>query len=88
MDKVYAAVFASINASHTRVDTRRHPGMHKTKSLDYGILLAGRLTLLLDDGKVDLAPFDVVIQRGTNHGWTNPGTEPALMAFILIDAER
>jgi hypothetical protein len=86
MDKMYAAVFASINASHTRVDTRRHPGMHKTKSLDYGILLAGRLTLLLDDGDVDLEPFDVVVQRGTNHGWSNPGPEPALMAFILIDA--
>jgi hypothetical protein len=87
MDKMYAAVFASINASHTRVDTRRHPGMHKTKSLDYGIVLAGHLKLLLDDGEVDLKPFDVVVQRGTNHGWTNPGSEPALMAFILIDAK-
>lgn len=88
MDQVYAAVFASINASHTRVDTRRHPGMHRTKSLDYGIVLAGRVTLLLDDGEVELEPFDVVVQRGTNHGWANPGSEPALMAFVLIDAAR
>ena len=86
METTYAAVFASINASHTRVDTRRHPGMHTTKSLDYGIVLAGRIKLLLDDGEVELQPFDVVVQRGTNHGWTNPGPEPALMAFILIDA--
>jgi mannose-6-phosphate isomerase-like protein (cupin superfamily) len=86
METLYAAVFASVNASHTRVDTRRHPAMHKTKSLDYGIVLAGRIKLLLDDGEVELQPFDVVVQRGTNHGWTNPGPEPALMAFILIDA--
>lgn len=85
MEQTYAEVFASIEASHARVDTRRHPAMHKTHSLDYGIVLAGRIRLLMDEGEVELKPFDVVIQRGTNHGWENPGAEPALMAFILID---
>ena len=86
LDQMYGVVFASIDAAHTRVDTRRHPAMHKTSSLDYGILLSGRIRLLLDEGEeVELQPFDVVIQRGTNHGWVNPGTQPALMAFILID---
>jgi hypothetical protein len=43
--------------------------------------------MLLDEGEVDLTPFDVVIQRGTNHAWINRGSEPALLAAILIDAE-
>jgi quercetin dioxygenase-like cupin family protein len=61
--------------------------MHKTKSVDYIILLSGEVTMLLDEGEVDLKPFDVVIQRGTNHAWVNRGAEPALLAAILIDAE-
>ena len=85
LEKLYAPAFASFNASHTRVDTSRHPAMHKTTSLDYGILLAGRIKLLMDEGEVELKPFDVAIQRGTNHGWVNPGPGPALMAFMLID---
>jgi quercetin dioxygenase-like cupin family protein len=51
------------------------------------ILLSGRVTLLLDQGEVELKPFDVVVQRGTNHGWVNRGTEPALFAAVLIDAK-
>lgn len=84
-EKNYAAGFAAINASHTRVDTRRNPAMHKTRTLDYGIVLSGRIKLIMDEGEQELKPFDVVIQRGTNHGWVNPGSEPALMAFMLID---
>ncbi len=85
LDQMYSQVFATIGAAHTRVDTRRHPAMHKTASLDYGIVLSGRIRLLMDEGDVDLEPFAVVVQRGTNHGWVNPGTGPALMAFVLID---
>ena len=43
--------------------------------------------MLLDEDEVDLQPFDVVIQRGTNHGWINKGEEPVLLAAILVDAE-
>ena len=50
-------------------------------------LLEGEVTLLLDEEEVHLKPFDVVIQRGTNHAWINKGTTPALLAAILIDAE-
>jgi hypothetical protein len=88
LEKRYAQVFASINASHARVDTRRHPAMHKTASLDYGIVLSGEITLLLDEGERTLKPFSVCVQRGTNHGWVNNGTEPALMAFILLSGEE
>jgi hypothetical protein len=87
LEKEYAAGFASMDASHCRPDTSRHPGMHKTKTVDYIILLEGEVTLLLDEDEVELKPFDVVIQRGTNHAWINKGTKPALLATILIDAE-
>ena len=61
--------------------------MHKTKTIDYIIVLSGHVTLLLDDDERDLRPFDVVVQRGTNHAWINKGTEPALLCAILIDAD-
>jgi hypothetical protein len=87
LEKVYADAFAGMDASHCRPDTSRHPGMHTTKTVDYIILLEGEVTLLLDEDEVELKPFDVVIQRGTNHAWVNKGSKPALLATILIDAE-
>ena len=61
--------------------------MHKTKTIDYIILLKGDVTLLLDEDEVRLKPFDVVVQRGTNHAWVNNGDEPALLIAVLIDSE-
>jgi len=81
-----ARAFESIGAGHCRPDTTRSPYMHETRTVDYIILLEGNVTLLLDEEEVDLEPFDVVIQRGTNHAWINRGTEPALLAAVLIDA--
>jgi naringenin degradation protein FdeH len=86
-EKMATERFAAMGASHCRVDTSRHPAMHTTRTVDYIILLSGRVTLLLDKGEVDLKPFDVVIQRGTNHGWVNRGAEPALLVAVLIDAK-
>ena len=82
-----AAIFTGMGAAHARVDTRRHPAMHKTESVDYIILLAGEVTLLLDEGEVAMKPFDVVIQRGTNHAWRNDGDVPAVLCGVLIAAE-
>ncbi|HJN00007.1 MAG: cupin domain-containing protein [Gammaproteobacteria bacterium] len=79
--------FKKIGAEHERVDTTRHPTMHKTKTIDYIILLDGDVTLLLDDDEVILKPFDVVVQRGTNHAWINNGNKPALFIAVLIDSE-
>src|SRR5579872_2918352 len=62
-----AKAFAEMGAEHCRPDTSRDPGMHKTRTVDYVVLLAGELTLVLDRGEVKLRPFDVVVQRGTNH---------------------
>ena len=65
------------------------PGvMHRTETLDYAILLSGEIDMELDNGEtVKLKAGDVVVQRGTNHSWINRGTEPARIAFVLIDAK-
>ena len=68
------------------MDTRKHPAMHKTETIDYIILLKGDVTLILDNDEVNLKPFDVVVQRGTNHAWVNNGDEPALLIAVLIDS--
>jgi quercetin dioxygenase-like cupin family protein len=60
--------------------------MHKTETIDYIILLKGDVTLILDNDEVNLKPFDVVVQRGTNHAWVNNGDEPALLTAVLIDS--
>ena len=87
LEELAADAFEKIGAEHERVDTTRHPTMHKTKTIDYIILLEGDVTLLLDEDEVRLKPFDVVVQRGTNHAWLNNGTDPALFIAVLIDAD-
>jgi quercetin dioxygenase-like cupin family protein len=68
------------------LEPRSRSPMHRTESIDYGIVLAGKVVLALDDGsETALAAGDVVVQRGTNHAWANPGDEPARMAFVLVD---
>jgi mannose-6-phosphate isomerase-like protein (cupin superfamily) len=64
----------------------RHPGMHRTETIDYAIMIEGEITMLLDDSEVTLRPGDIVIQRGTDHGWENRSqTVTARIAFVLID---
>ena len=87
IEKEIVMGFEAIDASHCRPDTTKDPRMHKTKTVDYIILLEGEVTLILEEDEVDLKPFDVVIQRGTNHAWINKGSTPALLAAILIDAD-
>ena len=61
--------------------------MHRTNSLDYGIVLSGEVELELDDGRKTLVgPGEIIIQRGTNHLWRNSGTEPCRIVFVLIEA--
>ena len=60
--------------------------MHRTESVDYGIVLAGEVHLVLDDGsQTRLGPGDVVVQRGTDHAWDNRGDAVARIAFVLVD---
>ena len=87
MQDIAADAFDKIGAAHHRIDTTKHPAMHKTETIDYIILLKGDVTLILDQEEVDIKPFDVVVQRGTNHAWVNNGSDPALLIAVLIDSE-
>jgi mannose-6-phosphate isomerase-like protein (cupin superfamily) len=66
-----------------------NPGMHTTDTVDFEVVLSGEVVLELDDGaeKV-LRPGDAVVQNGTRHRWGNRGTEPAVLALVLIGAHR
>lgn len=82
------AAFAEMGAADNIVENARHPFMHRTDTVDYAVVLAGEITMLLDDSEVHLRAGDVVVQRGTNHAWSNRGSETCLIAFVLVDAER
>ena len=65
----------------------RHALMHRTETIDYGIVLEGELTLVMDVGETVVRAGDIVVQRGTNHGWSNRSGANCRVAFILIDGE-
>jgi len=71
------------NAEHTIAG--RHPLMHRTQSIDYGIVLEGEIVLLLDDEEVPLKTGDIVVQRGTIHAWANRSKRTTRMLFVLTD---
>jgi mannose-6-phosphate isomerase-like protein (cupin superfamily) len=66
----------------------RHPFMHRTRSLDYVIILSGEIDMLLDDSEIHLEAGDVLVEQGTNHAWVNRGTEICRIAFVLVDAQE
>jgi mannose-6-phosphate isomerase-like protein (cupin superfamily) len=66
----------------------RHPMMHRTRSLDYAIIMSGEIDMLLDDGEVHLKAGDVVVQQATNHAWVNRSGKPCRVAFILMDSQE
>jgi hypothetical protein len=63
------------------------PGMHRTSTVDYAVIILGEIDMLLDDSEVHLTAGDVVVQQGTNHAWVNRADQPCKVAFILIDAK-
>lgn len=66
----------------------RHPMMHRTRSLDYAIIMSGEIDMLMDEGEVHLKAGDVIVQQATNHAWVNRGKEPCRVAFILMDSQE
>jgi mannose-6-phosphate isomerase-like protein (cupin superfamily) len=66
----------------------RHPFMHRTRTIDYAIVLSGEIDMLLDDSEIHLEAGDVLVQQGTNHAWVNRGSEICRIAFVLIDAKQ
>ena len=61
--------------------------MHRTKSLDYAVVIEGEIVLVLEDSEIILKKSDVVVQRGTNHAWENRSDKITRMAFFHVDAE-
>lgn len=80
-----AAAFAQIGGSDAHGADGPHALMHRTESVDYGIVLSGEIWLVVDDGETRLGPGDIVVQRGTNHAWSNRTDGTARMAFVLVD---
>jgi mannose-6-phosphate isomerase-like protein (cupin superfamily) len=74
-------------SGHTGAASGRHPLMHRTETIDYAIVLAGEITMLLDDSEVVLKAGDILVQCGTNHAWSNRSSAPATVAFVLIDGK-
>lgn len=64
----------------------RNPFMHRTRSIDYAIVLDGEIDMLLDDSEVHLKQGDILVQKATNHAWVNNGDGPCRICFVLIDA--
>ena len=81
------AAFAAMGADHAMdPDASRHPGMHKTSTVDYAIVLSGEIWALMDEGETLMRAGDCLVQRGTNHAWSNRSDAPCLVAFILVSA--
>ena len=83
------ATFAGIyrDAQHDKREGR-HPGMHRTDTVDYAIVLEGEICALMDEGETLMRTGDVLIQRGTNHAWANRSQRIARIAFVLMDGRR
>jgi quercetin dioxygenase-like cupin family protein len=79
------AYFEGMGAG-ARLDGQKHPGMHKTKSVDFLVIVSGEVWMILDDEEVLLRAGDVCVQRGTLHAWSNRTDEPCLIAAVLVDA--
>ena len=76
--------FAEFEGDHHLTDQTRHPAMHRTESIDVICLLQGEVDLVLDKSITRIKPGQIVIQRGTSHGWEAIGG-PALLLAVLID---
>jgi mannose-6-phosphate isomerase-like protein (cupin superfamily) len=80
------AFYSGMGAKADDRAKRRHPGTHKTNTVDYAIVLSGDIWAVLDEGEVLLRAGDCLVQRGTNHAWSNRTEEPCVIAFVLVAA--
>ena len=83
-----SAAFAELGSTKlpTAEDSAKHPSMHATDTVDYLVVISGEMYMIMEEGEILLQPGDCIVQRGTKHAWSNRGTEPCVMAAILIDA--
>lgn len=83
------ASFAALGAKYAADASAKppHPLMHKTESIDYGLVLEGEIYLVLDESEVLLRAGDTFVQRGTNHAWSNRSDADCKVMFVLIDGK-
>jgi len=82
-----AEKFSAMGGADAAVAGAAHPLMHRTQTIDYGIVLEGEMTMVLDEGEATIRAGDIVIQRGTSHAWANRSGANCRMAFVLIDGQ-
>jgi quercetin dioxygenase-like cupin family protein len=88
LQRAMEATFSNMYSdAHREIKPGEHPGMHRTQTVDYALMLQGELVAIMDEEETVLRAGDVLIQRGTNHAWANRSGQPARIAFILIDAQ-
>ena len=83
-----AEILSNLAASDaTTADTAAPSAlMHRSCTIDYGIVLEGEMILILEDREVVLRPGDVVVQQGASHGWSNRSGKLCRIAFVMVDA--
>lgn len=82
------AYYPSMGVAHgAEPAKKRHPGTHRTNTVDYAIVLSGEIYAVMDEGEVLLRAGDCLIQRGTSHAWSNRTGEPCVIAFVLVAAK-
>ena len=79
--------FDAIGASHAADRSSSDPMMHKTATVDYIIVLKGEIYAIMETGEKRLRAGDILVQRGTNHSWSVRGTEPCIVAAVLVSAK-
>jgi mannose-6-phosphate isomerase-like protein (cupin superfamily) len=82
-----SAGFKAIGAAHAQDKHSSDPMMHKTSTIDYIVVLKGEIYAVLEKGETLLRPGDVFVQRGTNHSWSVRGSEPCIIAVVLVNAK-
>ncbi len=85
-----AAKFKTMGDEHASTSAEAgapHPLMHRTQTVDYGIVLEGEITMVLDLGETTIKAGDIIVQNGTNHAWANRSGKICRMAFVLIDGQ-
>jgi uncharacterized cupin superfamily protein len=83
-----AAYFQTVGSPEASTYSAKapHPYMQKTRTLDFCLILEGEITLVLDTAEVQLSAGDTVVQRGTNHAWSNRSSRPCTIAISSHDA--
>ncbi|HKT53132.1 MAG TPA: cupin domain-containing protein [Caulobacteraceae bacterium] len=88
MGRVTEPPIDTSGAVYAGADNPIHPGMHKTRTIDYAIVLSGEIWAIVEKGEVLMHPGDVLIHRATWHSWANRSNAPCVVAFVLIDVEE